>query len=313
MDASLARDGGREGGREGAREGRLPRTIALMNQKGGVGKTTTAVNLAAGLASIGKRVLLIDLDPQGHASLHLGLEQTQGEQTVYDLLLDPSLTIARVAKPVRDNLSVLAATTDLAAAETDLADQPDRLTRLAQALAEDTSRFDVVLMDCPPSLGILTLNALSCAHDVIIPMQAQFLALQGVGKLLETVTLVSQNINPGLRIAGIVLCVHDNTTTHAKEVVADLEAFLAAAPAEASYFGARVFKPAIRRNIKLAECPSFGKSIFEYAPLCPGSMDYKALAEAVAQYIAATKDRLKVITRSSAQGTSSVSRSASNP
>ncbi len=270
-----------------------PRVIALINQKGGVGKTTTTVNLGAGLAQLGKRTLIIDLDPQAHATLSLGVQPASATRTVYDLLLDwdddPSPTSSPASvMDVRPNLSLVPAETDLAAAEGELAQQEHRHRRLARAIAALGSRFDVVLIDCPPSLGLLTLNALAAADEVIIPMQAHFLALQGVSKLLETVRLVQQKLNPALRVSGVVLCAHDANLSHVQEVVRDLDEFFEQSRAQpAPWSTAKVLRPFVRRNIKLAECPSFGKTIFEYAPGAPGALDYLALAQAVIDIVPA--------------------------
>jgi len=261
------------------------RTIALINQKGGVGKTTTTVNLGAALALSGHRVLIVDLDPQAHASLSLGIDPA-GEKTtrtVYDLLLDWDDTPDPALQEVRPNLSLIASETDLAAAESELAQVPDRHRILARALTPLRARFDFILIDCPPSLGILTVNGLCAAREVIIPMQAHFLALQGVGKLLETVKLVRAKLNPQLRVSGVVLCNHDASSTHTNEVVADLVNFFEQARTQdVPWNTARVYRPPIRRNIKLAECPSFGQSIFDYAPTAPGAADYRALADSIA-------------------------------
>ncbi len=265
----------------------MPRTIALMNQKGGVGKTTTAVNLAAGVAALGKRTLLIDLDPQAHATLHLGVEPAE-RGSVYDLLLDTSLKLADVRVHARENLDVLPAETDLAGLETELSAASDRTRRLSGALdlhastapASGEKPYDFVFIDCPPSLGVLTLNGLSSVREVFIPMQAQFLALQGVSKLMETVKLVRATINPRLFVTGVIICAFDASTTHSKEVVADLDAFFEQSRGGGEpWANARVYRPAVRRNVKLAEAPSFGKTIIEYAPWCPGGLDYKQLAQ----------------------------------
>lgn len=269
---------------------RQVRTIALMNQKGGVGKTTTTVNLAAGIARLGRSVLVVDLDPQAHATLHLTPQESEAAgtpaPTVYDLLLDPGAPVEPALRMVRPNLWLLPAETDLAAAETELANMPpaERSTRLRTVLDRLGSRFEFVLMDCPPSLGVLTLNALSAAREVFIPMQAHFLALQGVSKLLETVALMCKGVNPRLRVTGIILCMHDTVAAHSREVVADLTGFFEGARAGAQdvpWKPARILSPAIRRNIKLAECPSFGQTIFDYAPTSAGAQDYAALAERV--------------------------------
>ncbi len=258
------------------------RSIALMNQKGGVGKTTTTVNLAAASARLGKRTLLVDLDPQAHATLHLGADPSALDGSVYDLLLDPTHDAAHPLITSRDNLALLPAETDLAAAETELQNAPDRQHRLGRALDRLRDRFDLVLLDCPPALGLLTLNGLAAATEVLIPMQAHFLALQGVSKLLETVQLVRGSLNDRLAVAGVVLCMHDHQTTLSQEVVADLnEFFESARGTDVPWNAAKIFDPPIRRNIKLAECPSFGQTIFEYAPDAAGAKDYEALARSV--------------------------------
>jgi chromosome partitioning protein len=263
-----------------------------MNQKGGVGKTTTTVNLGAGLAALGKRVLFIDLDPQAHMTLHLGVDPEALQQSVYHVLTDPNVAAASVVQSVGERMSVLPAEVNLAGVESELSamaasGQAQRVLRdkVAPLLSGGADgAYDYVIIDCPPSLGLLTINALTMAQEVFVPMQAHFLALQGLSKLLETIMLVKQGVNPTLRATGIILCMHEAQTLLTKEVMADLTSFLEAARTmDVPWRDAVVLQPPIRRNVKLAECPSFGKSIFEYAPQSAGANDYKLLAESVAK------------------------------
>ncbi|MDB5310918.1 MAG: chromosome partitioning protein ParA [Gemmataceae bacterium] len=257
------------------------RRIAVINQKGGVGKTTTTVNLAAALAAAGKRVCVLDLDPQAHASTHLGIEPDGTLPSLYDVLVS-NKPLAQVRRQACENLWVAPSDIDLAAAEVELAGIVGREVILREALALDTEQFDFVLMDCGPSLGVLTLNALAAADEVFIPLQPHFLALHGLGKLLETTALVGRRINPGVKVSGVVICLYDAATKLAQEVVTDLKGFLdRSRGANVPWAAARVFDTRIRRNVKLAECPSFGRSIFAYAPKSSGAADYTALASEV--------------------------------
>lgn len=258
------------------------RTITVMNQKGGVGKTTTSVNLAAGLAKRGRRVCLIDLDPQGHASLHLGVEAVGDVPTVYHVFSDRA-TLSEARQMAAENLWVVPSNIDLAAAEVELADMPGREVLLRSALETmaKTETYDYVIMDCPPSLGVLTINSLSAAREMFIPLQPHFFALQGLSKLLETTALVTRRLNRSLRVTGVVLCLYDTGTRLAADVSSDLAAFLERSDPETPWAKARIFQSCIRRNIKLAEAPGFGQSIFDYAANCAGAQDYGALADEI--------------------------------
>jgi chromosome partitioning protein len=254
------------------------RKIAVMNQKGGVGKTTTSVNLAAGLALQGKRVCILDLDPQAHASLHLGIEIVGDTPTIYHAFAGEK-TLIQTRRLVAPQLWLIPSNIDLAAAEIELADTPGRELILRGAINHllEVEPYDYLIMDCPPSLGVLTVNALSAAEEVLIPLQPHFLALHGLSKLLETTALVTRRLNRKLRVSGVVLCMHESNTRLAADVAADLNDFLSASDPEAPWSQARIFDTKIRRNIKLAEAPSYGKSIFEYAPKSPGAADYLGL------------------------------------
>ena len=254
------------------------RRIAVINQKGGVGKTTTAVNLAAALALAGRRVCVVDLDPQAHATTHLGIQPNCEYLSMYDVLVN-SRPIAEVRREVAENLFLVPSDINLAAAEVELSGVVGREVILREAMEKDSEPFDFLLMDCAPSLGVLTLNALSATHEVFIPLQPHFLALHGLGKLLETTALVSKRINPELTVSGVLLCMYDAGTKLNQEVAADLHDYLERGRnRNVPWSNAVLFETRIRRNIRLAECPSHGQSIFAYAPSCNGAIDYRTLA-----------------------------------
>ncbi|WP_146398571.1 ParA family protein [Pseudobythopirellula maris] len=262
------------------------RSIAVINQKGGVGKTTTTVNLSAALARAGHRVGVIDLDPQAHASIHLGVDPKRPLPTTYDLLTG-DVAMADTWREAGPNLSVAPAHIDLAAAESELAGVVGREVILRDKLAQEAERFDYLLIDCPPSLGVLTLNALTAVEDVFLPLQPHFLALHGLSKLMQTVGLVAERLNSRLRMAGVVLCLYDSGTKLASEVSADVaEYFQGLRDRGPVWSNVRLFDSRVRRNIRLAEAPSFGQSIFDYDPSSPGAKDYLALGDEVIAYYA---------------------------
>ncbi len=255
------------------------RSIAILNQKGGVGKTTTAVNLSAALADQGMRVCLADLDPQAHASLHLGVAAREQDRTIYDVLMGRA-RVLEVVREVRPRLTLIPSHIDLAATEVELAGEVGREVVWRDRLAAAELSDDFLIIDCPPSLGVLTLNALAAVDEVLLPMQPHFLALHGLSKLLGTMDIVARRLNPRLRLGGVVFCMYESGTRLAAEVSQDVtEFFRRVRDPQSPWARAAAYETKIRRNVRLAEAPSHGQSIFEYAPSSHGAEDYRQLAE----------------------------------
>ncbi len=273
------------------------RTIAVLNQKGGVGKTTTVVNIAAALAAAGSRVVVLDFDPQAHLTIHLGLEPQVVESGSYKVLTQ-SVEFEQQIMLMRPNLWLLPANINLVGAESELVSVVGRETILREAMLPSQDKFDYCLIDCAPSLGLLTLNALAAADDVLIPLQPHFLALRGFGKLLQTVELVNKRINPNLKVQWVLLCMFDGRASLTNEVKDDIAQFLESAQGtDCPWSQAQILPVHIRRNIKLAEAPSYGKTIFEYEENCHGAEDYRKVAELIhAQcYPSATTENLQPV------------------
>jgi chromosome partitioning protein len=252
----------------------MGRVIAMANQKGGVGKSTTVINLSAYLADSGQRVLAVDIDPQGNTTTGLGIDKQACEVSIYDVLLDEAPVMAAVQATEVPSLHVLPATLDLAGAEIELTRVPERERRLAQVLAPIVDRYDYAFIDCPPSLGLLTLNALTAADGVIIPIQCEFFALEGLTQLLSTIDLVRRDVNPRLQLDGVLLTMFDGRTNLAQQVAQEVR----------QHFGSQVFRAVIPRSVRLSEAPSYGQPISRYDPRSKGALLYADLAKEVLEH-----------------------------
>ena len=246
----------------------MARIVALVNQKGGVGKTTTAISLGAYLAEAGQRVLLVDTDPQGNASSGLGIRPQDVQVGTYEVMIGKTELNTAIATTPHQNLHLLPANQALAGANVELVDVENREFRLSKALEAARSQYNVILIDAPPSLGLVTINALVAADEVLIPVQSEYYALEGLSQLLQTIELVRTNLKPALALLGAVITLHDRRTKLASDVAREIR----------QYFPGKVFDTEIPRNVRLSEAPSYGKSILEYEPWSKGARAYRALA-----------------------------------
>ena len=249
----------------------MAKVIAIANQKGGVGKTTTSVNLSACLGELGQRVLLIDIDPQGNATSGLGIDKGKSEKSIYDVLVDDIPIKDTVIGTEVDNLKVLPATIQLAGAEIELVASMSRETKLKKAIDKIKNEYDFVIIDCPPSLGLLTINSLTAANSILVPIQCEFYALEGLSQLLKTITLIQDNLNQDLVLEGVVLTMFDSRTNLSGQVVQEVK----------NHFQQKVFKTIIPRNVRLSEAPSFGRPVIKYDPKSKGAEVYYNLAKEV--------------------------------
>ena len=249
----------------------MVKVIAIANQKGGVGKTTTSVNLSACLADLGKKVLLVDLDPQGNSTSGFGFDKTKIKQSVYDVLVNDIPADSVILKTQIDNLMILPATIQLAGAEIELVSIMSRETKLKRVLDKIKYNYEYVIIDCPPSLGLLTINALTAANSVLVPIQCEFYALEGLSQLMNTVTLVQKNLNTALSLEGVVLTMFDARTNLSIQVVDEVK----------NHFRHKVYQTIIPRNVRLSEAPSYGQPVIRYDPKSKGTQVYFDLAREV--------------------------------
>ncbi|WP_129599768.1 ParA family protein [Anaerophilus nitritogenes] len=247
----------------------MGKVIAVFNQKGGVGKTTTNVNLSACLASKGKKILVVDIDPQGNTTSGLGIDKEQVDVTIYDLLIYNIDINNCIIKDIKENLSIIPSSVQLAGAEIEMTYLEDRENKLKNAISQVKDDYDYIFIDCPPSLGLLTINSLTAVDSVMIPIQCEYYALEGVSQLMNTIELVRNNLNPNLQIQGVVLSMFDGRTNLSIQVVDEVK----------KYFKGKVYTTLIPRNVRLAEAPSYGLSIIEYDPKSKGAQAYSEFAE----------------------------------
>ena len=245
----------------------MGKIVSFSNQKGGVGKTTTCVNMAAYIAAEGKKVLLVDMDPQGNATTGLGFSKSSLEQSIYSVLIDDEKALENIMPTEVENLDLLPSNIDRAGAEVELVYKKNRERVLKNALEEIRSRYDYILIDCPPSLGLLTINALACADSVIIPIQSEYYALEGLSQLMNSISLVKQHLNAGLEVDGVVLTMYDSRSLISKQIAEEIKKF----------FTKRLFEIVVPRNVRLVEASSYGKPIMMHDPKCTGARAYKAL------------------------------------